>query len=147
MPLSALFILFDFIIYNPQHPDVRSNLTLLDITVGHFSLLDHASGGSLPGSHLSEFSHIARRYVHELPGRAGDETHEPVSAFAGRRHSSNETPDTAREVCFIFFLRRKEQEKTNMSRERRRQLSNRNQKVLTKPVWKMMRICMRARRC
>ncbi|KAF5517771.1 hypothetical protein CGCA056_v011005 [Colletotrichum aenigma] len=53
MPLSALFILFDFTIYNPQHPDVRSNLTLLDITVGHFSLLDHASGGSLPGSHLN----------------------------------------------------------------------------------------------
>ncbi|KAK1851791.1 fungal specific transcription factor [Colletotrichum chrysophilum] len=35
MPLSALFILFDFIIYNPLHPDVRSNLTLLDIAVGN----------------------------------------------------------------------------------------------------------------
>ncbi|CAI0643284.1 unnamed protein product, partial [Colletotrichum noveboracense] len=96
MPLSALFILFDFIIYNPLHPDVRSNLTLLDIAVGHFSLLDHASDGSLPGIHRSEFSHIARRYVHELPGRAADETHEPVPALAGRQDSSNETPDTAR---------------------------------------------------
>lgn len=147
MPLSALFILFDFIIYNPLHPDVRSNLTLLDIAVGHFSLLDHASDGSLPGSHLSEFSHIARRYVHELPGRAADENHEPVPAFAGRQDSSNETPDTAREVCFILIVRRKEQEKTNMSRERRRRLSNRNQKVSTKPVWTMIRICMRARSC
>ncbi|KAF4477535.1 Fumonisin cluster-specific transcription factor FUM21 [Colletotrichum fructicola Nara gc5] len=94
MPLSALFILFDFIIYNPLHPDVRSNLTLLDIAVGHFSLLDHASGGSLPGSHLSEFSHIARRYVHELPDRTVDGIHEPGSSSGGRQDSSNETPDT-----------------------------------------------------
>ncbi|KAF0330649.1 fungal specific transcription factor [Colletotrichum asianum] len=94
MPLSALFILFDFIIYNPLHPDVRSNLTLLDIAVGHFSLLDHASGGSLPGSHLSEFLHIARRYVHELPDRTVDGIHEPGSSSGGRQDSSNGTPDT-----------------------------------------------------
>ncbi|KAK2751490.1 fungal specific transcription factor, partial [Colletotrichum kahawae] len=95
MPLSALFILFDFIIYNPLHPDVRSNLTLLDVAVGHFSLLDHASEGSLPGSHLSEFSHITRRYVNELPGRSADETHEPRPSSLGRQDSSERTPNIA----------------------------------------------------
>ncbi|CAK7226196.1 hypothetical protein SEUCBS140593_006159 [Sporothrix eucalyptigena] len=63
MPLSALFVLFDFVIHNPHHSSTRSNLTLLDIASGHFSLLEHASGGLLPGGYLSEFAHIAKRYV------------------------------------------------------------------------------------
>lgn len=67
MPLSALFILFDFIVQNPHHADTRANLTLLDIASGHFSQLEHVSAGVLPGNHLSEFAHIARRYVQELP--------------------------------------------------------------------------------
>lgn len=67
MPLSALFILFDFVVQNPQHADTRANLTLLDIVSGHFSQLEHVSGGALPGNYLSEFAHIARRYVQELP--------------------------------------------------------------------------------
>ncbi|KAJ9156664.1 Fungal specific transcription factor [Pleurostoma richardsiae] len=67
MPLSALFILFDFVIHNPFHSDTRSNLTLLDVASGHFSLLEHVSAGLLPGNHLSEFAHIARQYVQELP--------------------------------------------------------------------------------
>lgn len=70
MPLSSLFILFDFIVQNPHHADTRSNLTLLDIASGHFSQLEHVSAGSLPGNHLSEFAHIARRYVQELPAPA-----------------------------------------------------------------------------
>lgn len=67
MPLSALFILFDAIVQNPSHQDTRANLTLLDIASGHFSQLEHVSAGALPGNHLSEFAHIARRYVQELP--------------------------------------------------------------------------------
>lgn len=67
MPLSALFVLFDFIVQNPYHADTRANLTLLDIASGHFSQLEHVSAGSLPGNHLSEYAHIARRYVQELP--------------------------------------------------------------------------------
>lgn len=65
MPLSALFILFDFVIQNPHHADTRANLTLLDIASGHFSQLEHVSAGALPGNYLSEFAHIARRYVQE----------------------------------------------------------------------------------
>lgn len=67
MPLSALFILFEFIVQNPSHQDTRANLTILDSASGHFSQLEHVSAGALPGNHLSEFAHIARRYVQELP--------------------------------------------------------------------------------
>lgn len=72
MPLSALFILFDFIVQSPHHADTRANLTLMDIVSGHFSQLEHVSAGSLPGNHLSEFAHIARRYVQELPTPLAD---------------------------------------------------------------------------
>ncbi|KAH7377464.1 fungal-specific transcription factor domain-containing protein [Cadophora sp. MPI-SDFR-AT-0126] len=67
MPLSALLILFDFIVHNPRHSETSSNLILLDVVSGHFSLLDLASNGSLPGSHLSEFARIARQYINDLP--------------------------------------------------------------------------------
>ncbi|KAH6869509.1 fungal-specific transcription factor domain-containing protein [Thelonectria olida] len=67
MPLSALFILFDFIIHNPRHPDTRANVVLLDIVSGHFSFLEHASAGSMPGNYLSEFAQIAKQYLQELP--------------------------------------------------------------------------------
>ncbi|KAJ0413181.1 hypothetical protein BJY00DRAFT_306504 [Aspergillus carlsbadensis] len=63
LPLSALFILFDFVIHHPTDPEIRSYLTLLDIVAGHFSQLDHASKGVIPSSYLSEFSHMARHYV------------------------------------------------------------------------------------
>lgn len=69
MPLSALFILFDSIVQSPYNVDTRAKLTLLDIVSGHFSQLEHVSAGSLPGNHLSEFAHIARRYIQELPAQ------------------------------------------------------------------------------
>ncbi|KAJ5857262.1 fungal-specific transcription factor domain-containing protein [Penicillium solitum] len=66
LPLAALFILFDFVVHNPTHPETRNNLALLDVAAGHFSLLDYKSGGFLPGSILTEFSHIARQFVKDF---------------------------------------------------------------------------------
>ncbi|GKU06630.1 hypothetical protein FLAG1_09511 [Fusarium langsethiae] len=65
IPLSALFVLFDQVISNPKSPDTRSNLALLDIAGGHFARIEFASGGSLPGSLISEFTYIAREYVNQ----------------------------------------------------------------------------------
>ncbi|KAL4783737.1 fungal-specific transcription factor domain-containing protein [Aspergillus varians] len=80
IPLSALFILFDFVVHHPTNPDIRGHLTLLDIVAGHFSQLDHASNGSIGSSYLSEFSHMARQYVQSISKRpVGDGVpHEPV---------------------------------------------------------------------
>ncbi|GJC90080.1 putative transcriptional regulatory protein C530.05 [Colletotrichum liriopes] len=63
IPLSALFILFDFVIHNPEHPGTEENLALLDVVGGHFGFIDVVSKGALPGSIISEFAGIARRYV------------------------------------------------------------------------------------
>ncbi|KAF4972584.1 hypothetical protein FSARC_857 [Fusarium sarcochroum] len=69
IPICALFVLFDHVISDPQSPDTRSNLALLDIAGGHFSRLEFASGGSLPGSLISEFTYIAREYINQLTSR------------------------------------------------------------------------------
>lgn len=66
MPLSALFILFDFVVHNPTHPETKSNLSLLGIVAGYFCRLEYASRGSLPSSLLSNFAGIARQYVDDL---------------------------------------------------------------------------------
>lgn len=62
----GLFVLFDIIVHSPLQPETASNLVLLDMAAGHFSLLEYRSGGTLPGSLISEFSHIARNYVNEV---------------------------------------------------------------------------------
>lgn len=61
--MTALFILFDFVIQNPTHSETRQNLLLLEVAAGHFSRLEYASEGSLQLSLLSQFSHTAAEYV------------------------------------------------------------------------------------
>ncbi|KAJ3578497.1 hypothetical protein NPX13_g2073 [Xylaria arbuscula] len=63
IPLVSLLVLFDFVISNPKHPETSINLALLDVAGGHFSKIEYASKGWLPGSLITEFSHIAREYV------------------------------------------------------------------------------------
>ncbi|RAQ57073.1 hypothetical protein COH20_009313 [Aspergillus flavus] len=71
MPLVALFLLFDFVIHNPTHPETKTSLAMLDIVSGHFALVEHASNGSLPCSLASEFAHIARQHVRDVNGGRG----------------------------------------------------------------------------
>jgi hypothetical protein len=66
IPVMSLFVLFDLVINNPRHPETGSNLALLDVAGGHFSRMEYASGGSLPGSLIAEFAHVAREYVNEV---------------------------------------------------------------------------------
>lgn len=66
MPLVAMFILFDFVIHNPTHPETRSNLVLLQVGSGYLSMVEYESKGSLPGSLVAEFAHIAEEYVQQV---------------------------------------------------------------------------------
>ncbi|OHW89626.1 fungal specific transcription factor domain-containing protein [Colletotrichum incanum] len=66
IPITALFVLFDIVIHDPRHPDTASNLALLDMVAGHFSRIEYASGGTLPGSLIAEFAKIARDYVNDI---------------------------------------------------------------------------------
>ncbi|ETS87908.1 hypothetical protein PFICI_01736 [Pestalotiopsis fici W106-1] len=63
IPLTAHFTLFDLVINNSSHPGTAGNLALLNIAGGHFSRIEYASDGHLPGSVIAEFTHIAREYV------------------------------------------------------------------------------------
>ncbi|TQN67512.1 putative transcriptional regulatory protein [Colletotrichum shisoi] len=61
MPLSALFVLFDFVIHNPEHSGTVANLALLEVVAGHFCSIDSASKGALLGSIISDFAGITRQ--------------------------------------------------------------------------------------
>ncbi|KAH6949700.1 hypothetical protein BKA56DRAFT_664098 [Ilyonectria sp. MPI-CAGE-AT-0026] len=63
MPLAALFILFDFVVHNPEHGQTKTNLALLEVLSGYFALLDYKSRGKLFGPNPSGFVQIAREYV------------------------------------------------------------------------------------
>ncbi|GKZ26322.1 hypothetical protein AbraIFM66951_002246 [Aspergillus brasiliensis] len=85
LPLSALMILFDLVVHNANHPETGLSLALLDIAGGHFSRLEYASNGALPGSLIAEFAHIARQYVSETRkpksmSRDSNETNLPFQA-------------------------------------------------------------------
>lgn len=66
MPLSALFILFDFVIHNPSHSETERNIALLDQVAVHFGDLDYSSAGALPGGIIARFAGIARQYIFNL---------------------------------------------------------------------------------
>lgn len=63
IPVAALLVVFDVVISHPRHPETNTNLALLDVGGGHFSRIEYASSGWLPGSLLTQFSQIAREYV------------------------------------------------------------------------------------
>ncbi|KAG5982364.1 hypothetical protein E4U55_001994 [Claviceps digitariae] len=65
MPMSGLFILFDFVMHNPLHEETRDNIALLDAATGYFSHLEYISKGALPGSIISEFTQIARDFCYQ----------------------------------------------------------------------------------
>ena len=56
-------IIFDLVVHNPEHPETALSLALLDIAGDHFSRLEFASKGTLPGSLLAKFARLARQYV------------------------------------------------------------------------------------
>jgi hypothetical protein len=69
MPITGLFILFDFIIYIPAYVDTSSSLILVESATGYFSALKYTTGGYLPGSILMQFTSIARGF-HSSPPAA-----------------------------------------------------------------------------
>lgn len=75
--MAALLVVFDVVISHPRHPDTNTNLALLDVGGGHFSRIEYASAGWLPGSLLTQFSQIAREYVSR--GKTNDGSSVPLN--------------------------------------------------------------------
>ncbi|OTB07873.1 hypothetical protein M426DRAFT_317765 [Hypoxylon sp. CI-4A] len=92
IPVVALFILFDLVVTNPKHAGTATNLALLDMAGGHFSRIEYASGGSLPGSLIGEFAHIAREYVNMLKseGNPSPTYEKHPKSPPGLAHSANQ---------------------------------------------------------
>lgn len=73
-----MFVLFDLVVHNPTSCETNVNLSLLDVVAGYFGRLDYATGGLIPASILSGFTHIANQYVkeyrsvNEVPASAPD---------------------------------------------------------------------------
>lgn len=65
LPLSCLMILFDLVVHNLDHPEASLSLAILDIASGNFSRLEFASNGTIPGSLVAQFAHLARQYIFE----------------------------------------------------------------------------------
>ncbi|KAK5049452.1 hypothetical protein LTR84_004381 [Exophiala bonariae] len=63
MPMVAMFIVFDFVVQNPLHPETKTNMSYLDIVAAHFARLDLASQGTLHDAKVAEFTSIARLHV------------------------------------------------------------------------------------
>ena len=82
MPITALFVLFDLVVHNPRHPEIWSNLALLDVAGGHFSRIQYASGGTLPGSLITEFAYIAREYVNNVHRQGADDSNADQEALS-----------------------------------------------------------------
>ncbi|RAL02610.1 fungal specific transcription factor domain-containing protein [Aspergillus ibericus CBS 121593] len=70
VPISALFVIFDFVIHNPFHKETNTNLAFLDIAAGYFSRWEIANKGSLPASNPAELSHIAREFVQNVRAKS-----------------------------------------------------------------------------
>lgn len=66
-----MFVLFDVVVHNPNHPETDTNLSTLNLATGYFSRVDYATEGLVPVSMLSGFAHIANQFVTELRSRRG----------------------------------------------------------------------------
>ena len=63
MTLSAMFILFDFVVHNPTHDETAANLRSMDVGSAYFRIVDQNSDGVIiPGDIMGEFTRIAREY-------------------------------------------------------------------------------------
>ncbi|KAF2021679.1 hypothetical protein BU24DRAFT_417317 [Aaosphaeria arxii CBS 175.79] len=100
VPLAGFLVLFDVVIDYPTHPDTAVNLSMLDIGIGHFSRIEYASNGSLPGHILADFSSIARSFVQESqaqrPGNDGGSSKilsiVPMPAYMAANNSGMQPP-------------------------------------------------------
>ncbi|KAH8895218.1 hypothetical protein GQ53DRAFT_714837 [Thozetella sp. PMI_491] len=94
IPIMALFVLFDLVIHNPRHTETGNNLALLDMAGGHFSRIQYASNGTLPGSLITDFAYIAREYANnfqrlEAEASSKGSTEFPPAPLAGATKTSS----------------------------------------------------------
>lgn len=96
IPLTSYFVIFDFVINNPKAAETTANLALLDMAAGHFSRIEYASDGYLPGSLLGGFAHIAREYVNSIPCNEGSASRHITMSISDEADKADISSSTAR---------------------------------------------------
>jgi hypothetical protein len=94
LPLSAVFILFDIIIHNPNHTESRTNLSILDKAAGYFSLLSLGVGDALPADVPVELTRIAREYYWKTQNEAALPMMAKHSLVSAQGTDSDDNPMT-----------------------------------------------------
>ena len=74
MPQSASFLLFDFVIEHPSHPETKKNLSYMQIVVSYFMRLQYATENSAYGTIPTEFFQIAANFVEDMAVSEASET-------------------------------------------------------------------------
>ncbi|KAJ0125451.1 hypothetical protein J7T55_006797 [Diaporthe amygdali] len=92
IPMASLLVVFDVVISYPKHAETNTNLALLDVGGGHFSRIEYASAGWLPGSLLTQLSQIAREYV------SRGKTNDGSSVPPGKPHIERVTSTSSEKV-------------------------------------------------
>ncbi|KAL2850203.1 hypothetical protein BJY01DRAFT_210189 [Aspergillus pseudoustus] len=98
VPLSASFILFDFIVHHPAHQETAGTLSLLSAVAAYFCHLDYTSSGMMPVSLLSDMASMARDYVRDSksysssPDRTIDNKPSPAGISQQASVSSTQQP-------------------------------------------------------
>ena len=59
-PIMATFILFDFVVYNPNHRETTRNEAFLDVAAGHFQRLSLESASYVLGNLAADLVGIAK---------------------------------------------------------------------------------------
>ncbi|KIW24106.1 uncharacterized protein PV07_09840 [Cladophialophora immunda] len=68
-PIVANFILFDLVVYNPEHSETKLNLMYLEIVTGFLRRIGLNSSNPMPSSSFAELGVIARDFVARKAGR------------------------------------------------------------------------------
>lgn len=91
MPQSALFLLFDFVIEYPGHPETKKNLSYMQIVASYFVRLQYSTNIGVYGTIPSEFFQIAAKFIEDMAVSEASETQtgqDPDGAGRWRSHSN-----------------------------------------------------------
>jgi hypothetical protein len=66
MPQSASFVLFDFILEHPSHPETKKNLAYMQKAASYFMRLQYATDNDAFGTIPTEFYQIAAKFVEDI---------------------------------------------------------------------------------
>lgn len=64
--MSAMFVLFDFIVFNPLHPETEFNLALMDVAATYFVRLELTTESSFCSSKLTGFAHLSNDFIQNV---------------------------------------------------------------------------------